>query len=406
MQVKRGAPGDGRKNMAAQPTGALRIGIVTDGLEERLVSGEARIANGGVGVYIYNLVKHLLALDRRNQYFLIRCGPGALDIYHGGEARNVFLPRSQATPWGIALDLPYRRLARELSLDLLHYPNQFGGAYPPANIRIVATVHDITPLLMPRNHPWRRVLGYHLLARRSLARCDRVIVQSESTRRDLIAWGLADGKAIVRIPLGVSPPDNLPVADFALRYPLPRPFVLTVGVLEPRKNHRLLLEALELLRRQGEQLDLVIVGRSGWRWRDPRELPQFAALREAVHIYQDVAAPDLNEFYRRAAVFAYPSLYEGFGLPLLEAMAHATPVVASSAGAMPEVAGDAALYADPRDAAGFAAQIQRLLHESQLRTALVAAGRARAREFTWQRTAQLTLDTYHAACGLSPAAAR
>ena len=175
-------------------------------------------------------------------------------------------------------------------------------------------------------------------------------------------------------------------------------------MLEPRKNHVLLFEVLRRLRERGEQIDLVIIGRPGWRWRNPLEQPQFKPLRPWVRIIEDVPDADLVEFYNRAAVFAYPSLYEGFGLPILEAMACGTPVVSATGSSLPEVAGDAALYADPRDAEGFAAQVARVLRDPALRAQMVEAGLRRAREFSWRRTAEQTLAVYRSVCGVAPAA--
>ncbi len=393
---------------AALATRPLRIGIITDGLQERVVDGEVRIANGGVGVYIYQLIRHLLLIDPVNQYYLIRFGAGLLDIYGDLRGHNVFLRTSRPHRLLGMLDLPYAGLVRDLGLDLVHYPNQFGGAFLPHSVKRVATLHDLTPLLFPQLHPRSRVLGYRMLARYSLRRCDRVIVYSATTRRDLLSRGMAAQGAIVNIPLGVNPvfKPGIATGEFTRRYQLPRPFILTVGVLEPRKNHVLLFEVLRRLRERGEQLDLVIIGRPGWRWRNPLEQPQFKLLRPWVRILEDVPDTDLVEFYNRAAVFAYPSLYEGFGLPILEAMACGAPVVSATGSSLPEVAGDAALFADPRDAEGFTAQVARVLRDPVLRAQMVEAGLRRAREFSWLRTAEQTLAVYRSVCGLATAAVR
>ena len=391
---------------AAPMARPLRIGIITDGLQERTVDGEVRIANGGVGVYIYQLIRHLLLVDPVNHYYLIRFGAGSLDIYGASRGRNVFLRASRFHRMLGMLDVPYTGLVRDLGLDLLHYPNQFGGAFLPRRVKRVATLHDLTPLLYPQLHPRSRVLGYRMLARQSLRRCDRVIVYSTNTRRDLLSHGMAEQGAIVNIPLGVNPRFKPAAASGAFidRYQLARPFILTVGVLEPRKNQVLLFEVLRRLRERGEQLDLIIIGRPGWRWRSPLEQPQFKDLRPWVRIVEDVPDADLAEFYNRAAVFAYPSLYEGFGLPILEAMACGAPVVCATGSSLPEVAGDAALFADPRDAEGFTAQVARVLRDPALRTRMVEAGLQRAREFSWRRTAERTLAVYRSVCGVAPAA--
>ncbi len=386
--------------------GRLRIGIITDGLMERRIGGEVRIANGGVGVYIYQLIKHLFEVDGVNEYFLIRFGAGELDVYRHPRARSVFLRSTRISRTLGAADAPYAVLARKYGLDLLHYPNQFGGAFLPRHIKRVATLHDLTPLLFPQLHPRLRVWGFRLLARASLRRCDRIIVYSANTRRDLLARGLAAQKAIVSIPLGVNPGlrPGTATSGFTQRYGLNGPFILTVGVLEPRKNHIILFHTLRRLHQMGEMIGLVAIGREGWHWTSPLSRPEFRDLAPWVRIIPDVPDRDMAEFYCRAAVFAYPSLYEGFGLPVLEAMACGTPVVASSASSLPEVGGQAALYADPRDAQDFTNQVLRILRDHELRRTMIDAGLRRARRFNWTRTAQQTLAVYRSICGADPAA--
>ncbi len=386
----------------------LRIGIITDGLMERVIGGEVRIANGGVGVYIYQLVKHLFEVDPVNEYFLIRFGAGQLDVYRNSRAHNIFLPPFKVNRTLGLADIPYASLVHKLGLDLVHYPNQFGGAFLPRHIKRVATLHDLTPLLFPHLHPRCRVMGFRLLAGASLRRCDRVIVYSANTRRDLLSAAMAAQNAIVNIPLGVNPGLKPGVATdgFVRRYQIARPYILSVGVLEPRKNHIVLFEMLRHLRQTGEPIDLIVIGREGWRWTSPLARPEFKALAPWVRILADIPDAEMAEFYNRAAVFAYPSLYEGFGLPILEAMACGTPVVSSSASSLPEVGGDAALYADPRDSRTFADQVARVLSDSELRRRMAEAGLRRARQFSWRRTAEETLAVYRSVCGADPGAAR
>ena len=371
---------------------ALRIGIVTDGLLERVANGTVQIRNGGVGVYIYNLVKHLQLIDSTNEYFLIRLGAGALDIYRGERTHCVFLPGSPLATLGIAT----RRAVMRLGLDVVHYPNQFGGTLLPAQLRRVVTLHDLTPLLFPHFHPWRRVLGYRLFLRPALRAAHHIIVDAARTRTDLVERGIAPAHKITVVPLGAATSfaRGVRTDGFRQRYDLPERYILNVGVLEPRKNHGLLLHALAHLHRVGEDISLVIVGRDGWNWTDPLDTPSLSHLRSWVRIVRNVPDADLPEFYSRATLFAYPSLYEGFGLPVVEAMASGTPVIASRASSLPEVAGEAALYADPGDAENFASTLLAVLRDAELRERLVAAGLRRARDLSWRTTAERTLAIY------------
>jgi glycosyltransferase involved in cell wall biosynthesis len=376
----------------------LRIGILTDGLVERRVGGSLHIGNGGVGVYIYNLVAHLRQVDPVNQYVTIRCGGGGLDLYGGGEP-HVALRPSWWNRVGRWLDVPYPRVVREHGLDLIHYPNQFGGAFLPRRAKRVVTLHDITPLLFPQHHPLVRRLGYAALMRRSLAAADHVIVDASHTAADLAARGVDPAKISV-IPLGAAERfrPGLRSDGFAARYGLPERYVLSVGVLEPRKNHACLIAALARLHADGEPIALVLAGREGWRWRNPLDDPRLAHLRPFVHLHRDVPDADLPELYARATVFAYPSLYEGFGLPVVEAMASGTPVVAARSSALPEVAGDAALFADPHDVEQWVAQLRAVLRDAALRQRLRAAGLQRAAQLRWRQTAERTRAVYEQVC--------
>jgi alpha-1,3-rhamnosyl/mannosyltransferase len=379
----------------------LRIGIVTDGLEEREQDGVIEVANGGVGVYIHRLLSELLEIAAADlEITLIHCGPARLDVYRDPRARVVTIPFSPLHRYSRWVDVPYARLARALGLDLVHYPNQFGGAGLPLAIRRVVTLHDLTPLRFPHFHPWRTVLGYRVLLRRSLRRANRVIVDSETTRRELLDEGLASAAKVTAIPLGVADAFREAASNdgFARRRGLPERFVLSVGVLEPRKNHRLLVEALGILHERSEPIALVIAGRDGWGWTDPLSDPAPSRLRSSVHVLRNVPDAEMPSLYRSAAVFAYPSFHEGFGLPLAEAMASGTPVVTSSVSSLPEVAGDAALFANPNDATSFAEAMLRVLRDPMLRADLVARGKQRVADLTWRRTAERTLAVYEEVC--------
>ncbi len=383
--------------LSARP---LRIGFVTDSIHERIVNGEVRIANGGVGVYTYQLIRHLLTVDCVNEYFLIRFGRGLLDIYQNPRAHNVFMPDRKFDRALALLGGPYSRPVREFKLDLIHFPNLFGGSSLPISIKQVATLHDLTPLLFPSMHPWQRVWASRILTRRTLKRTNRIIVPSLATGRDLVAAGLASDDRMVCIPHGVNPifRQTEPTSEFAARHQITNPFILTVGVLEPRKNHRILLEMIRALHRRGHRLELVIIGRPGWRWKNPRTMAKYRDLRPWVKVLTDVPDPDLVEFYNRAELFIYPSLYEGFGLPILEAMACGTPVIVSKVSSMPEVGGPAALLADPADPGEFVAQALRLLEDKDMRRQVVEAGLRHAHKFTWAASARATLAVYRSVC--------
>jgi glycosyltransferase involved in cell wall biosynthesis len=271
----------------------------------------------------------------------------------------------------------------------------------PARVKRVVTVHDITPLLLPQYHPRARVRRNRRHLGASLRAANHVIAVSNQTRRDVVERFAISTDKISVIPQGVASAFHpVPLTpDFQTRYDLPWPFILSVGVLEPRKNHAHVIEALRGLHADGQQIGAVIVGRDGWGWRDPREDPALQDLRPWMRVFRNVSDADLVEFYVRAQVFVYASRYEGFGLPILEAMACGTPVVATETSALPEVAGGAARLAAPDSAQSLAEHCAMILRQPSLRRELVAAGQRRAAELSWRQTAERTLAIYQRVAG-------
>ncbi len=263
---------------------------------------------------------------------------------------------------------------------------------PPA----VVFVHDLAFKLRPAEVPWQQRLYLGAVLGRSLRNAAAVLVPSEATRRDLLAcYPITGLKSRVHVvPEGVSP--EAPPGPLPPR--LEPGFILAVGTIEPRKNYPRLLAAYRHLRRESVPLllgdrpgvpELVIAGRPGWAYGDTLE--RIKAER-GVRYLGHVDDATLSALYRSAAILAFPSLYEGFGLPLLEAMAHGLPAVVGNAGALPELADGAAILVDPEDVLSIASGLERLLADPSLREKLGAAGKQRAAEFTWERAASTTRD--------------
>ena len=283
-----------------------------------------------------------------------------------------WLPKVEADLGGDAILYPYWPSP----------PRRRTGA-PPAAV----FVYDLAFRLRPAEVPWQQRVYLGSVLRPALEHAAAVLVISERTRQDLLDCypisGL-DAKVSV-VPLGFAAtvePGPLP-AD------LKPGFILAVGTIEPRKNYPRLLAAYRALRSRGDAPPLVIAGRPGWAYGDTLERIR---AEPGVRYLGHVDEATLAALYESAAVLAFPSLYEGFGLPLLEAMARGLPAVAGRVGAMPELAGEAAVLVDPEDVDAIAAGLEKVLSDPALRTRLAAAGRERATGFTWRRSADLTRD--------------
>jgi glycosyltransferase involved in cell wall biosynthesis len=263
---------------------------------------------------------------------------------------------------------------------------------PPRKVRLTATIYDMTCFLMPELHP-----AANLRADRSFAalmrRAEGLIAISECTKQDAVrVLGIPEDRIAVIHP-GIAPaffdPSATAVAAVRKRYGLVRPFVLFVGTIEPRKNLGVLLDAFDALPASiRQECDLAIAGPVGWA---PAES---IARLDRVRYLGYVPEADIAPLTAAATVFAYPSLYEGFGFPVAQAMAAGVPVVTSNVSSLPEIAGDAAVLVDPRSQSELRDALARLLLSSDLRTELVRRGRARAQAFRWEACAAKSLQFF------------
>lgn len=281
--------------------------------------------------------------------------------------------------------------------DLLH---ALGFVSPIAwRGRTVVTVYDLSFMRFPEvyNRPNRVYLN--TFTPPSLRRADRVITISEDARRDVIELCGVAPERVTPILLAADerfqPASADEIAAFRARHGLPERFVLYLGTLQPRKNIETLVRAYAQLRDAGS-IDhaLVIAGGRGWQFDSIFNLIRELRIEAFVHLPGFVPDPEQPLWYSSATVFAFPSRYEGFGLPLLEAMACGAPVVSSSASSLPEVVGDAGLLVDPSDVEGWCSALRQLLEDEPRRAALAAAGRSRAQVFSWRRMAAETVQVY------------
>ena len=363
---------------------------------------------GGIGRYTRNLIRSLSELDTRNHYVLFVAGGRADEDGHGSWPENFrFCSTPISDRW---LNILWQRLRIPLPiqlwtgrLDLFHSPD---FVLPPlGRTPSVLTVHDLSFLRVP----WCFVPGFRDYLEgavsRSAAQASLILADSTSTKRDLIELlDVRSDRVHVLYP-GVESrfrpvSDQTALEGVRQRYGLPQNFVLGLGTLQPRKNFAGLVSAFgQLFSRRGEvpglaEVRLVIAGGSGWLSEDIEQAMARDGLQERVQLVGFVDDQDLPALYSLARVFAFPSWYEGFGVPVLEAMACGTPVVTADNSSLPEVVGRAGLMVDAADTDALALALFRLLTEEDLRQKLIAASRAQAKRFTWQAAAGELLRLY------------
>ncbi len=369
----------------------------------RVAIDARKLHDFGIGTYIRNLLRHLSRIDELNEYVLL-CHEPDLGVAEqlGPNFRTVLEPSPNYSlreqfhvPWVLHREKP----------DVFHAPHY---VLPPAvACRSVVTIHDCIHLMFPQYLPNRAAYAYAKASMWNAAkRSHRILTVSEASKRDILHFFNVPPEKIVVVYNAIderfwNAPREEDVARVRERYQLDHGFVLYVGNIKPHKNLVRLIEAFDELRKHGgfDELKLLIIG---------DEISRLPALRRAVHshkLHKHVRflgyLPDdtLAILYRLAAVFVFPSLYEGFGLPPLEAMASGTPVVTSNVSSLPEVAGDAAVLVDPYDVGSIVQGVQRVLTDPALAQQLRMKGLVRAREFSWERSVARTCELYKEVAG-------
>ena len=351
----------------------------------------------GIGTYIRNLLRQLARLDRETE-FVVFCRPDDREALTSLGENFRPVPERSAN-YSVAEQLSIPLALRREGITLFHAPHY---VLPPlVRCRSVVTIHDCIHLMFPQYLPSRLALQY---ARTSIAlaarRAARVMTVSESSKRDILRFVDVKPEKIDVIYNAYDErftiePREEDVVRVRERYQLHDEFVLYAGNVKPHKNLERLIEAFDLVRKRGlDHLKLVMIG---------DDISKYTALRRAVHQHQlhkyvrflgYLPEETLAVMYRLAGVFVFPSLYEGFGLPPLEAMASGTPVVTSNVSSLPEVAGDAAVLVDPYDALSIADGIHRVLTDETLRRDLRKKGVARAGMFSWEASVRRVHKIY------------
>jgi glycosyltransferase involved in cell wall biosynthesis len=365
---------------------AVRIGI-----------DARKLYDFGIGTYIRNLLKQLARLDTDTEYVLLCRDADRQALAALGE--NFRPVTESAGNYSISEQLRIPLALRRERVTLFHAPHYVLPPLVPC--RSVVTIHDCIHLMFPQYLPSRLALRYaHMSISMAARRATRILTVSESSKRDILRFVDAPPEKIDVIHNAIDErfaiePLEEDVVRVRERFQLQDEFVLYAGNVKPHKNLERLIDAFHLVRQRGlDHIKLVMIG---------DEISRYAVLRRAVHRHQlhkyvrflgYVPENTLAVMYRLAGVFVFPSLYEGFGLPPLEAMASGTPVVTSNVSSLPEVAGDAALLVDPYDPAAIADGIYDVLVNENTRRTLRQRGLQRAKQFSWEQSVGRVREIY------------
>jgi glycosyltransferase involved in cell wall biosynthesis len=373
------------------------------GLEASSLQG----CKSGVGYYTENLLASMMTTAPDNRYVLfsnrdVRAGwrPLGSETVHDGHYFPVRAAWMQA-----ALPVALRKVRP----DVCHFTNYLAPL--ATDCRSVVTIYDMTVFITPRFHRFKKLVLDRTLIPRVARKADAIITVSNSARQDILRY-LKVPREKVSVIMGAAAPcfsrvtDKEQLEDVRRRYGLDTPFILYVGTIEPRKNLVRLIQAFARLKRWGLPHKLVIVGQTGWHVGPIHSEVERLGLEKEVIFTGYVPFEDLPSLYSLAESMAFPSLYEGFGLPVLEAMACGAPVVTSRSSSLVEVAGDAALLVDPLSVEEIAEALYRIHMNDELRYELSKRGLKRAALFTWEASARSTLELYERVVRAKPTATR
>ena len=365
----------------------------------------------GVSEYTNNLLRELFKLDQKNQYKLFYNSgrniearmpsfeqPNVDTIYtrYPNKIFNNILQRIAAWP----------KLDQLLGVDLFFMPN-IGFVSLSGNALKIITIHDLSFLRYPKFYSWKRRLWHNIININSLLKkFDRIIAVSESTKRDIVELCKIPEKKVSVIYSGIGEEYLRSDKYFSenesrrviKKYKLPQKFILSLSTLEPRKNIDGVIRAYTLMRQENKSLEeykLIIAGSRGWQYQGITQAWQESKFKDDIFFVGYVDAQDKPYIYKLATVFVYPSYYEGFGFPPLEAAACSTPVITSIASSLPELIGSGSIQIDPYNAREISQAIALLLSDSGLREHYIKAGKSCAAKFSWQKTAEQVLNKFN-----------
>jgi glycosyltransferase involved in cell wall biosynthesis len=355
-----------------------RIAILADPVDNQ---------SAGVHTFTREMIRALLRNDRHNRYFLFRRRRSPQ--FEG--ARSIPIPQLRWTLLfpAFRLFVLFGRIARRLKVDIVVEPAHFGPFFMPRRVKRVTVIHDMTPLKFPEHHRFHSQLLQSIFMKRILKNANLIITNSENSRQDIVRLFPFTEPKVESIYLGYDERFKPTIQPEVLaKYNINAPYFLFVSTIEPRKNLSLLLKSYLRFRMNNNTRSLlVIVGGKGWKCRKTFSELDKHPFRNDIILPGYVPEEELPALYSQALAFVYPSFYEGFGLPVLEAMACGAPCLVSNVSSLPEVAGNATLMFNPFDASDLTDQMDRVAWDPSLRAELSAGGLKQASNFSWDRFA-------------------
>lgn len=355
---------------------------------------EAGHEKTGKGWYTYNLVQEILKLDQSNQYLLYTDNnKNPFSNFKNAEIKNI-PEKSWKWHFKVKKDLLLQKA------DLFFAPTSYIiPAFIPKNFPVVITVHDLVAFLFPSTHNTKAVLIERLTLKKALKKANHVFVVSDNTKTDLLKKFKYPQNQVHLVPCAPADFFRKPVpaeelVEFKQKLNLPENFILAVGTLEPRKNFSTLIKSFVIIKRKYPDYKLVIVGKKGWKYHLIEKTLQHYNLEKDVIFPGYLEDLELQKIYSVAKIFVFPSLYEGFGIPPLEAMASGCPVVSSNVASLPEVIGDSGLLIDPKNAHNLADAVISLIENDKIRAMLIERGYRRVQKFTWENSAKVALYVF------------
>ncbi|EKD86692.1 MAG: group 1 glycosyl transferase [uncultured bacterium] len=342
----------------------------------------------GSSAYCFELLINLNKLDKENEYLIYVPHKPTSDLPSESENwKYKIIPNRKF--WTITSLGPHFLLNRK-KLDVFFSPTHYLPPFGPGNS--VISVLDVSYLYFPELFTKKDLIQLKEWTKFSVKKAKKILTISESSKSDMIKEYKVSANKVVVVYPGINVQLNassyLNMEDLKNKFGINSKYILFVGTLQPRKNIIKLIEAFSKL---DKDLELVIVGRKGWQYEEILSAPGKYGVKDKVRFLDSVTNEDLPSLYKSAEFFILPSLYEGFGLPVLEAMSYGCPVITSNVSSLPEAGGDGALYVDPEDANDIASKMKKLLEDDELREDLIKKGYNQVKKFSWEKSARETL---------------